>query len=78
MRLRIPRESFLVFLTTSTLYALLGGIDDSLSGGVVDSVALSLSGGVFFSRVPNEVEDSQRVLPRLSHYINIVCSPWGD
>ena len=46
MRLRIPRESFLVFPTPSTMYDILGGIGDSLVGGVVYGVALSLSGGV--------------------------------
>ena len=40
--MRIPKESFLVFPTPSTLYALLGGLADALDGGVVDGVALAL------------------------------------
>ena len=46
MRLRIPRDSFLVFTTPSTLYALLGGVGAALVVGVVDGVALSLDGGI--------------------------------
>ena len=47
MRLRIPRNSFLVFTTPSTFYALLGGLGDALSGGVVDGVALAFVGESF-------------------------------
>ena len=44
---RIPRESFPSFPpTASTLYALLGVLGAALVGGVVDVVALALSGGV--------------------------------
>ena len=39
-------ESFLVFPTILTLYALLGGIGAALDVGVVDGVALALAGGV--------------------------------
>ena len=46
MRLRIPRESFLVFATLSTLYDLLGGIGSTLTGGVVDGVSSVLDIGV--------------------------------
>ena len=48
LRLRIPRESFLVFPTPSLLYALIGGLGAALSGGVVDGItlAIALSGGV--------------------------------
>ena len=46
MILRIPRESFLTFTTSSTLYVLRGGLGATLDGGFVDSVALVLSGGV--------------------------------
>ena len=42
MRLKIPRESFLVFPTLSTLYALLGELGSDLAGGVVDGIALYL------------------------------------
>ena len=45
MRLRIPRESFLVFPTSSTLYAILGRFGDARASGVVDGVSLTLSGG---------------------------------
>ena len=44
--MRIPRESFFVFPTPSTLYALLGGVGAALAGGVVDGVALDLASGV--------------------------------
>ena len=46
MILRIPRESFLVFPTPSTLNALLGGVDSALAGGVDDGVTPDLSSGV--------------------------------
>ena len=46
MILRIPTEYFLVFSTSSPLYALLGRLSDALAGGVVDGVALALAGGV--------------------------------
>ena len=46
MRLRIPRESFLVFLASSTFHALLGVVGSAFAGGVVYGVALSLTGGV--------------------------------
>ena len=46
MRLRIPRESFLIFPTPSTLYAILGGIGASLASGVVDGFSPALSDGV--------------------------------
>ena len=46
MKLRIPRESFLVFPTPSTLYALLGGLGSTLAGGFVYVFALALDGGV--------------------------------
>ena len=44
--MRIPRDSFLVFPTPSTLHALLRGVGAALAGGVVDGVALDLAGGV--------------------------------
>ena len=43
--LRIPRESFLVFPTSSTLYDIRGEIGAYRGGGVVDGVALALYGG---------------------------------
>ena len=46
MILRIPRESFLTFTTSSTLYVLRGGLGATLDGGFVDIVALALFGGV--------------------------------
>ena len=46
MRLRISRESFLIFPTTSTLYAILGGIGAALTCGVVYGVDLALAGVV--------------------------------
>ena len=46
MRLRIPRDSFLVFPTPSEFYDLLGGIGSDLNGGVVKGVALALTSGV--------------------------------
>ena len=45
-RLRIPRGSFLIFITSSKIYALLLGIGAALSIGFVDGVALALSGEV--------------------------------
>ena len=45
MILVIPREYVLIFPASSKLYALHMGIVDSLGGGVVDVVTLSLSGG---------------------------------
>ena len=45
-RLRIARESFLVYSTSSTFYTLLGGIGAALDGGVVYGVAINLDGGV--------------------------------
>ena len=46
MRLRIPREYFLVFPTPSILYALLGGVGADISGGVVNGVSFALAGEV--------------------------------
>ena len=46
MRLRIPRDSFLVSPTSSTLYDLLGGIGTALVVGFVDGVSLALTGGI--------------------------------
>ena len=46
MKLRIPSESFLILPTPPTLYDILGGIGAALAGGIVDGVALALSGGV--------------------------------
>ena len=46
MILRIPRYSFPVFPTPSTLYALLEGLDAARAGVVVDGVSLALVGGV--------------------------------
>ena len=46
MRLRIPRESLLVFHTSSTLYVLCEGLGYAIVGGVVDGVSLALVGGV--------------------------------
>ena len=46
MILRITRESFFVFTTSSTLYVLRGGLGATLDGGFVDIVALALFGGV--------------------------------
>ena len=45
LRLRIPRESFLVLPTPSILYTLLGGIGAALAGGVFDGVVLPLAVG---------------------------------
>ena len=46
MRLRIPRESLLVFSTPSTLYAILGGLVSVLASAVVGGAAHALSGWV--------------------------------
>ena len=46
MILRIPRDSFLVFSTSSTLYDISGGIGSALGGGVVYGFSLASSGGV--------------------------------
>ena len=43
MRLRIPRDSFLVFPTPSTLHALLRGVGAALAGGVVDGVSSNIT-----------------------------------
>ena len=45
-RLSIPRESFVVSPTPSTFYALRGGLGTDRGGGVVDGVALAISGKV--------------------------------
>ena len=45
MRLRIPRESFLVFTTSSKLYVFRGVLGAAFGGGVVDGFNISLSGG---------------------------------
>ena len=42
MRLRIPRESFLVFPTPSTLYDLFEGSDTALAKGLLMVLPLSL------------------------------------
>ena len=46
MKLIIPREYFLVFSKSSTLYALHGGIGATHGGVVVDGITLALSGRV--------------------------------
>ena len=46
MRLRIPRESFLDFSISSTLYIIHWGIGAALGGGVVYVVVLVLASGV--------------------------------
>ena len=46
MRLSITIESFLIFTTPSTLYAILGGGGAALAVGVFYGVALALAGGV--------------------------------
>ena len=48
IRLRIPRESFLVFPTSSTLYDLRGGVVASRGSGVVDGVALDIALAIGF------------------------------
>ena len=45
MRLLIKREYFLIFFTSSTLYALCGGLGASRGDGVVGGVTLALSSG---------------------------------
>ena len=45
-RLIIPRKSFLVFATSSTLYNFRGVLGNALGSGVVDGVAHALFGGV--------------------------------
>ena len=46
MILRIPKESFLVLTTSSTLYVLCGGLGASLISGAVYVVTLALGGRV--------------------------------
>ena len=48
MWLRIPRESFIVFPTSSTLNALRGGLGAPRDGGVVDGDTPALAVGVNF------------------------------